>query len=228
MRRGSFWLSPIGFLGHFGRQSSETLGFPGKRRKRHAETTEPSGKSGIKRLPGRGRNTRAGQCFGRRGRRGCSGVARRPGACPPDWRLAGVVGAHPARHPHLSRTWQVSPSGATQTGPALPERGRPVPRVFLLRRRRAPLGHPHTPLLLQQSGPTGPQTPLTRGTPWAGSANAPAHRALAGPGVRPTPRLAPVVAGAAVTRLTLGATPDLVALSDAWAALPPPILQAIL
>src|SRR5262249_42852148 len=51
MRRGSFWLSPIGFLGHFGRQSSETLGFPGKRRKRHAETTEPSGKSGVARLP---------------------------------------------------------------------------------------------------------------------------------------------------------------------------------
>src|SRR5215468_5588661 len=47
MRRGSFWLSPIGFLGHFGRKSSETLGFPGKRRKRHAETTEPSGKSGL-------------------------------------------------------------------------------------------------------------------------------------------------------------------------------------
>jgi hypothetical protein len=41
------WLSPIGFLGHFGRKSSETLDFPGKRRKRHAETTESSGKSGI-------------------------------------------------------------------------------------------------------------------------------------------------------------------------------------
>jgi hypothetical protein len=42
------WLSPIGFLGHFGRKSSETLDFPGKRRKRHAETTESSGKSGVK------------------------------------------------------------------------------------------------------------------------------------------------------------------------------------
>jgi hypothetical protein len=41
------WLSPIGFLGHFGRKSSETLDFPGKRRKRHAETTESSGKSGL-------------------------------------------------------------------------------------------------------------------------------------------------------------------------------------
>jgi hypothetical protein len=41
------WLSPIGFLGHFGRKSSETLDFPGKRRKRHAETTESSGKSGM-------------------------------------------------------------------------------------------------------------------------------------------------------------------------------------
>src|SRR5262249_47779160 len=40
-------LSPIGFLGHFGRKSSETLGFRGKRRKRHAETTESSGKSGL-------------------------------------------------------------------------------------------------------------------------------------------------------------------------------------
>src|SRR5262249_17067719 len=39
--------SPIGFLGYFGRKSSETLGFPGERRKRHAETTKSSGKSGI-------------------------------------------------------------------------------------------------------------------------------------------------------------------------------------
>src|SRR5262249_23761626 len=28
-RRGSWWRSPIGFLGCFGRQGSETLGFPG-------------------------------------------------------------------------------------------------------------------------------------------------------------------------------------------------------
>jgi hypothetical protein len=34
-------------LGHFGRKSSETLGFPGKMRKRHAETAESSGKSRI-------------------------------------------------------------------------------------------------------------------------------------------------------------------------------------
>jgi len=46
-RRGSWWLSPIGFFCRFGRKGSETLGFPGKRRKRHAETTEPSGKSGL-------------------------------------------------------------------------------------------------------------------------------------------------------------------------------------
>src|SRR5262245_38091882 len=46
-RRRSFWLSPIGFLGRFGRKSSETLGFSGKWRKRHAETIEPSGKSGV-------------------------------------------------------------------------------------------------------------------------------------------------------------------------------------
>jgi hypothetical protein len=45
--QGSWWLSPIGFLGRFGRKESETLGFPGKRRKRHAETIELSGKSGL-------------------------------------------------------------------------------------------------------------------------------------------------------------------------------------
>ena len=28
--KASFWLSPIGFLGRFGRKSSETLGFRGK------------------------------------------------------------------------------------------------------------------------------------------------------------------------------------------------------
>jgi hypothetical protein len=37
------------YLGHFGRKASETLGFPGKRRKRHAETAELSGRSRIKR-----------------------------------------------------------------------------------------------------------------------------------------------------------------------------------
>jgi hypothetical protein len=36
------------FLGCFGRKSSETLSFPGKWRKRHAETIEPSGKSVVK------------------------------------------------------------------------------------------------------------------------------------------------------------------------------------
>src|SRR6516225_5479930 len=46
-RRGLFGLSPMGFLCRFGRKSSGTLGFPGERRKRHAETTEPSGKSGV-------------------------------------------------------------------------------------------------------------------------------------------------------------------------------------
>jgi hypothetical protein len=38
---------PIGFLGRFSRKSLETLGFPGKMRKRHAETTKPSGKYGL-------------------------------------------------------------------------------------------------------------------------------------------------------------------------------------
>src|SRR5262249_4829613 len=47
-RTVSFWLSPIGFLGHFGRKSSEMLGFRRKMRKRHAETTESSGKSRLK------------------------------------------------------------------------------------------------------------------------------------------------------------------------------------
>src|SRR5438034_7281273 len=46
-RTVSFWLSPIGFLGRFGRKSSETLDFPGKMRKRHAETAESSGKSRL-------------------------------------------------------------------------------------------------------------------------------------------------------------------------------------
>ncbi len=43
------WLSPIGFLGRFARKSLGTLGFPRKRRKRHAETTKPSEKSGTDR-----------------------------------------------------------------------------------------------------------------------------------------------------------------------------------
>ena len=40
-------LSPIGFLGRFSKKSLESLGFLGKRRKRHAETTKPSGKYGL-------------------------------------------------------------------------------------------------------------------------------------------------------------------------------------
>src|SRR5215470_4246182 len=50
MRTVSSRLSPIGFLGHFGKKSLETPGFPGKRRKRHAETTESSGKSRVNEL----------------------------------------------------------------------------------------------------------------------------------------------------------------------------------
>jgi hypothetical protein len=40
----------MGFLGPFGRKSSETLDLPGKMRKRHAETTESSGKSRFDKL----------------------------------------------------------------------------------------------------------------------------------------------------------------------------------
>src|SRR5262249_40356967 len=45
--KASFWLSPIGLLSRFGRISSETLGCPGKWRKRRADTSESSGKSGL-------------------------------------------------------------------------------------------------------------------------------------------------------------------------------------
>jgi hypothetical protein len=60
--QGVIWLPPIGFLGRFGRKSSETLGFPGKWRKRPAESIEPSGKPGsnskqIYRISGRGYST---------------------------------------------------------------------------------------------------------------------------------------------------------------------------
>jgi hypothetical protein len=37
----------MGFLGRFSGKSSEALGLAEKRRKRHAETAEPSGKSGL-------------------------------------------------------------------------------------------------------------------------------------------------------------------------------------
>src|SRR3981081_4386548 len=43
----SWWLSPLGFLAHFGRKWSRTLGFPGFWRQSHAETTEPSEKSRL-------------------------------------------------------------------------------------------------------------------------------------------------------------------------------------
>src|SRR5262249_37122097 len=49
-RRGSFLLSPIGFLVVSAGNHWKHWIFQGRRRKRHAETTEPSGKSGIRRL----------------------------------------------------------------------------------------------------------------------------------------------------------------------------------
>jgi hypothetical protein len=45
---GPYFLSPIGFLGRFSKKSLESLGFPRKMRKRHAEMTKPSEKYGIK------------------------------------------------------------------------------------------------------------------------------------------------------------------------------------
>src|ERR1019366_9517588 len=59
-RRGSLWRSPIGFLGHSGRNLSETPGFPGCWRKCHAETTEPSGKYGFRKF----RDSRQSRNFG--------------------------------------------------------------------------------------------------------------------------------------------------------------------
>src|SRR6516225_9659803 len=50
-RRGSFWQSPIRFLGQRGGESTETLGFPEDRRKHHAKMTESSGKSGLLQSP---------------------------------------------------------------------------------------------------------------------------------------------------------------------------------
>src|SRR6516165_6416899 len=47
-RKASFWLSPIGFLGHFGREWSKALGIPGFWRKYRAESRGLSGKCGIK------------------------------------------------------------------------------------------------------------------------------------------------------------------------------------
>src|SRR6516225_1979578 len=65
-RRGSFWQSPIRFLGQRGGESTETLGFPEDRRKRHAKTTESSGKSGFRQADGRRsyRNQSAGRLPG--------------------------------------------------------------------------------------------------------------------------------------------------------------------
>src|SRR4051794_26521822 len=87
-RRGSLWLSPIGFLCRFGRKWSETLGFPGFWRKCHAETTESSGKSGLGGCPRRG------------------GLRRRPG--PPHLRLQFPLGP---------TTWEHLPSTEDLPGP---------------------------------------------------------------------------------------------------------------
>jgi hypothetical protein len=134
MRTVSFWLSPIGFLGHFGRKSSETLDFQGKMRKRHAETQSHLGNPGSDApgpRPGQGRTDAKvaaavdmGKDMYRKAKEVVEAAEREPekyGDLPPKMDATGKVdGAFqemkkrreppqppPApKHPHSDRVWR--------------------------------------------------------------------------------------------------------------------------